>query len=725
MSPRVALVVVNFRSADDTIRCVRSFEAVTEPLDVYVVENGSGDDSGERLKTALPQATIVSSDRNLGYAGGNNLGMRAAFGAGADCVLVVNPDTEVVEPGFVTELAAALDADPGAGIAGPLVELADGSQQPTSQRRPSFSFALALALFSRARRAGARTRAGRVATVNGVCLMITREAFEATGGFDERYFMYGEEADLAKRAEQAGFHALFVPVRSLVHFHGSDEVRGEAASRIRANFVRFCFEHRGASSGTATALLFLAGGMLRRRPASALRSALDDVVPGGSSVRSLLPLTADTLLLPALAALAVLLLACGSSRVAALRTLGSAGKFAALGAMLIVAAIATLVERRAVSRARSRLGAALVVGAAVFMVISAASIAWSVDASHSAHFLAATVLLFGGALAGAWRVTLRPGGAKALAQALVGALTVIVVVDAAAFVVDHTGSFAVDVGTSKRFRGVLESPNTIAAYSFLFPLALWALLRLRHRATRVVGCLVILAYLVEIGLSGTRLALGMVVLVGALFVAAAAGGRRAALLGAGAVLVVSAGITTLAITHGSNDNGVPRYLRPSSVPTLSGRTQAWAAAAHLIAVRPIAGYGIGSEESELERYQSEQATGAATCLLLEPLSYCGSPPLRSERLADFSGQYVHNSFLGLAVQLGAPVAVAWALILLAAVSAAALAVRRGGRLRAALVASAVGGLVWACYSTYLWSPGNVVAAPFWILLAASLARETA
>jgi len=256
----IVAVVLNYERADDTIRCVHSLQAVDGLDGVIVVDNASRDDSVERLRQEFPDVELVASDENLGYTGGNNIGIRQALARGARFVLVVNNDVEVVDGRFAGVLADRLAADPRAGIAGPLVRYPDGTEQDTVERFPSFRLAVRLAL---AHRAGGRRRPpaaeSEVDAVNGACLLLKRELLDQVDGFDEGYFMYGEEADLAWRARRKGWTSIFVPVPGVVHHHTLGEQRGEGAVLSRRNFVRFCFLHRGRASGAATALFFLTG----------------------------------------------------------------------------------------------------------------------------------------------------------------------------------------------------------------------------------------------------------------------------------------------------------------------------------------------------------------------------------------------------------------------------------------------------------------------------------
>ena len=111
-SPRVTAVVLSWNGRERTLACLRSLEHVTyRPFSVLVVDNGSSDGSADAVAAEHPDVSLVRLGENLGFAGGMNAGIRAAFAAGADAVVLLNNDMEV-EPGFVEPLVAALDGRP-------------------------------------------------------------------------------------------------------------------------------------------------------------------------------------------------------------------------------------------------------------------------------------------------------------------------------------------------------------------------------------------------------------------------------------------------------------------------------------------------------------------------------------------------------------------------------------------------------------------------------------
>ena len=238
-SLRILVVIVNYRSAALAVESLRSLvpEAAALPgLQVAVVENDSGDDSLEVLRQAVQTegwgswVEIMPSDRNGGYAYGNNFAIRPAL-AGAeppDYVHLLNPDT-LVRPGAVQALAQFLEEHPEIGIAGSSFENADGSLWPIAFRFPNI-----LSELDRGLRLGVvtkllqnwvvpRTMEQKEASVDwmpGASMMIRRSVFEKIGLMDDDYFLYFEETDFFLQAKRAGWPAWYVPQSRVMHICG-------------------------------------------------------------------------------------------------------------------------------------------------------------------------------------------------------------------------------------------------------------------------------------------------------------------------------------------------------------------------------------------------------------------------------------------------------------------------------------------------------------------------
>jgi GT2 family glycosyltransferase len=244
-TPSVAAVVVNYRTPEQTVACVRSLQAVRyAPFDVLVVDNDSGDGSADWMAQRLPGTRVLRASRNGGYTAGNNLGVREAMAAGAEYVLLVNPDALVVNPDFVGELVAAAERRPDAGALGPRVFLRSTDQvQNTVLRFPwlhrRIVDALLHRLLGRPMRSGARLRAAEA--LNGVCVLFRAEALRDVGLLDDRTFAYIEDVDWGWRAQARGWRRLYVPVDSIVHLQkkAGYERLGEVDYLLKRNTLYF------------------------------------------------------------------------------------------------------------------------------------------------------------------------------------------------------------------------------------------------------------------------------------------------------------------------------------------------------------------------------------------------------------------------------------------------------------------------------------------------------
>lgn len=229
---RVLVIIVNYKSAELTLECIRSLEPERRNLElrIVVIENASGD--AEYLSRALIQehVTLVVAQRNGGFAYGNNRGIRFAYESGfvPDYFHLLNPDTRVY-PGAVGALVDFLDAHPAAGLAGSSIENGDGSDWPIAFRFPTLASEVDRGMnFGLVTRALERWVVSRkmgkqpalIDWVPGASLMLRREMIEAVGGLDEEYFLYYEETDFCLKAKRAGYECWYVPASRVVHIAG-------------------------------------------------------------------------------------------------------------------------------------------------------------------------------------------------------------------------------------------------------------------------------------------------------------------------------------------------------------------------------------------------------------------------------------------------------------------------------------------------------------------------
>ena len=224
-APGIDVVIVSYRCEALLRDCLRSLldNPPPGPLTVHVVDNASGDGTAEMVKREFPEVELTVNATNAGFSRANN---PALAGGAAPYALVLNPDTRIT-PGALQRLVEVMEARPEVGIAGPRLELEDGTLDHASRR--SFPTPMsALGHFTGlGRREGASGRladyrapdvkSGPVDAVNGAFMLIRRTALERVGAFDTRYWMYMEDLDLCYRFAEAGWTTWFEPAATVVH----------------------------------------------------------------------------------------------------------------------------------------------------------------------------------------------------------------------------------------------------------------------------------------------------------------------------------------------------------------------------------------------------------------------------------------------------------------------------------------------------------------------------
>ena len=217
--PRIAAVILTWNSEAHIIACLTSLLASRAVnLSAVVVDNGSTDGTVTLIEASGLPVTLVQTGANLGYAGGNNVGIDHALAAGADFIFVVNDDTEVT-PTMLSELAGALARDPRAAAAAPTI-VHDSPDGVVWWAGGLFRVARGLALHEGYGAAVASLPQGSERPVDSLCgcgLLLRRAALESVGVFQADYFMYGEDVEWSLRARRAGWRLLHVPVARMVH----------------------------------------------------------------------------------------------------------------------------------------------------------------------------------------------------------------------------------------------------------------------------------------------------------------------------------------------------------------------------------------------------------------------------------------------------------------------------------------------------------------------------
>ncbi len=229
-------IVLNYRTPDATVRAVESLLGSHRELDgLVVVDNGSGDGSADRLRAALPGATILESERNLGFSGGCNLAIAEANRFDPELVLLVNSDAVLAE-NAIQHLEDALTADRRHGIAGPVLL---SGEDPARVSSAGIAFSTLTGRlrhhgFGEVYRAGHPEQpSGRrvVDAVSGCVMLVRREVFERIGTLDESYFFSFEDVDFCLKARRAGFSTV-VATAALVRHEGSLSIGRNSARKL-------------------------------------------------------------------------------------------------------------------------------------------------------------------------------------------------------------------------------------------------------------------------------------------------------------------------------------------------------------------------------------------------------------------------------------------------------------------------------------------------------------
>lgn len=277
---RLSIIIVSYNVRELLRRCLQSvFASALQSedwlqVDVIVVDNASRDGSAQMVETEFPRVDLIASTENLGFTRANNLVLRQLgfdtdserdAKARPDLVLLLNPDTEVVDDGLGA-LAEFMRENPWAGACGPRLHYEDGSLQHSAfafpglaqvaldllplAALPGTSRLLLRALNSRLngrypRRNWMGIMPFPVDFVLGAAMMVRAESIAAVGLLDEGYFMYCEEMDWCLRIQEAGMAIFAVPTARIIHYEGrsSRQVRWQSFERLWASRYRFFSLH--------------------------------------------------------------------------------------------------------------------------------------------------------------------------------------------------------------------------------------------------------------------------------------------------------------------------------------------------------------------------------------------------------------------------------------------------------------------------------------------------
>jgi N-acetylglucosaminyl-diphospho-decaprenol L-rhamnosyltransferase len=254
MPPRcLSIIIVSYNTRTILRECLRRVNQYRQDLDfeTLVVDNASADGSPEMVRNEFPETTLIISKKNLGFAGGNNLGLKAASGR---YILLLNSDAYLT-PGVLQSTIRFMDETPRCGILGVKLIGEDGAMQPSARMLPTPWLKFLVLSGIAARFTNSKLLGGpdytwwphdtprEVGWVPGAYFLIRRELIDTVGFMDERYFLYFEETDYCLQAGRSGWRVMIYPRVSVIHLGGeSSKTTHQAMSTKGKQLIRYRLE---------------------------------------------------------------------------------------------------------------------------------------------------------------------------------------------------------------------------------------------------------------------------------------------------------------------------------------------------------------------------------------------------------------------------------------------------------------------------------------------------
>jgi len=225
----ISIIIVSWNTKEYLERCLASIYSSENNVEfeIIVVDNNSTDDSAAMVKTEFPDVKVVVNSENYGFAKANNIGFNESSG---DYLLFLNSDCEVKEKS-ISKMLDNLREHEEVGMIGPALQYPDGRFQFSTGRFPSFftevydnlllsKIPLLSVIFRDKYDKKKYNEAREIDWLSGACLLVRREAFAEAGKFDDRFFMYMEDIDLAKKLKNSGWKIIYFPKTLIVHHQG-------------------------------------------------------------------------------------------------------------------------------------------------------------------------------------------------------------------------------------------------------------------------------------------------------------------------------------------------------------------------------------------------------------------------------------------------------------------------------------------------------------------------
>ena len=231
----VSIIIVSYNTEDLTLACLRSIEAADGEKEIFVIDNASTDLSVKSIKESYPNVCLIENSENRGFAAANNQALKLCKGR---YVIFLNPDT-TIKRNTLNNAVAYMDRNPQVGLAGARILNPDGSlQESISYRYPGEKYALG----------ETKNLKGNIACVLGAFMISPRDLIEEMEGFDEDFFLYGEDEDLAWRIREKGLSIGFIEDADVFHWGGQSEKNTPPSAlfkkKLQAEFLFYSKHYR-------------------------------------------------------------------------------------------------------------------------------------------------------------------------------------------------------------------------------------------------------------------------------------------------------------------------------------------------------------------------------------------------------------------------------------------------------------------------------------------------
>ncbi len=276
MTKKVSVLIVSYNVKEYVAHAIDSLlKSNLDELEIIVVDNHSFDSTVEHIQTSYPDVKIIANQDNVGFGRAVN---QAAAHAKGDYYLILNPDT-VVQENTVSTLTQYIQDHEEVGMIGPKILNSDGTLQPACKRSfPTLRVAIPKLLgldklFPKSKWAGKYNltyldpdQINSVDAISGSCMFLSKDLFHELGGFDEQFFMFGEDLDLCFRIWQTGKEVHYVPTTQIIHYQG-ESVKTAPYDSINAFYnamILFAEKHFSTGQGFMTKLAIRSGIVIRK-----------------------------------------------------------------------------------------------------------------------------------------------------------------------------------------------------------------------------------------------------------------------------------------------------------------------------------------------------------------------------------------------------------------------------------------------------------------------------